>query len=174
MQRKVLLLLLLILIPHLSYSRKDTLWRFGLETGFSISYSGFSQNVCLVAQSGKNTIYLGPRINLTQSYLPERGVWGLSIGIRHNFIRSNTIKSFLNIDYQNTFMRPHLQESSFNSIHEFNYSYGFFYRINSNINIGNMIGFGRYWEIYKGHFNSNALLFSGYSGLIRAIIQYEF
>ena len=157
--------------------RKDTFINVGLETGSSLSYSGFNHNISILIISEKNSFYAGPKISLTNFYLPFQSFWGINTGIRHDFARTQKLKAFFNIDYQNMLIRTSRisgDKRKFNTIHEINFSYGIQYNILKKISVGNSIGFGRYFEFYNDFTQNRRVIFKGYSGLLKLFVQYEF
>ena len=157
--------------------RKDTVINVGLETGSSLSYSGFNHNISILIMSEKNSFYAGPKISLTNFYLPFQSFWGINTGIRHDFAQLQKLKTFFNIDYQNMLIRTARisgVKRKFNTIHEINFSYGIQYQIFKKISVGNSIGFGRYFEFYNDLTQNRRLIFKGYNGLLKLFVQYEF
>jgi hypothetical protein len=170
----LLAVLFMLFFPIMKGERK---FLPGIESGTSLSYSGFSQNLLLTIRSEKNLFYLGPRTSLTQQYLTGIEVYGINTGIRHHFANTGNLFSFFSIDYQNSFLRPYNFDKNarkLNSLHEFNFSYGISYRIFPKLSLANSIGFGRYLEIFQDLNRDIPKYFQGYSGLIKAFIIYEF
>lgn len=155
---------------------RDTTWRWALETASSLSYSGFNQSLVVIITSDKNSIYFGPKISLSNYYLPLYSIYGINSGIRSTFAQSGRLKAFFNLDYQNSFSKTNKPSKTikFNTIHEFNFSYGIHYNFSEQFSIGNSIGFGRYLEFYNDIKENRKIIFQGYSGLLKFFIQYEF
>jgi hypothetical protein len=168
--------LILNLLSITICAENDTLWKVGIETSTSISYSGLNQILAATINYKENTFYIGPKISLSQSYLPGRGIWGSNAGISHIIASKGKTNAFINVDYQNSIMKPFegVNSSKYNFIHEVNFSYGIQFRFIRHLLIGNQIGFGRYWEIYHDLNSKKTFFYRGYSGLIKVIIHYEF
>jgi hypothetical protein len=152
-------------------------WKPGIETGTSLSYSGFNQHFAATVSSGNNSFYAGPKFSLTNAYLPGKSIFGIGSGVRHVFARTGNLAAYFSLDYQGAFFRPQNAPADYsknNSVHEFNFSYGVFFNIAYGFKAGNSIGFGRYIEIFNNPVNENQVVFRGYSGLLRILILYEF
>lgn len=171
------LLFLFLLFPIVkANAARDTTLRLGIETASSLSYSGFNQSLTILITSEKNSIYFGPKISLSNYYLPLFSIYGINSGIRSTFAQSGQLKAFFNIDYQNSLSNTNSpsKKIKFNVIHEFNFSYGINYNLSKHCSLGNSIGFGRYLEFYNDIDENRKIIYQGYSGLLKIFIQYEF
>ncbi|HET6245708.1 MAG: hypothetical protein H0V01_04160 [Bacteroidetes bacterium] len=147
-----------------------------METALFLSYTGFNQSLVILIKSEKNSFYLGPKISLSNYYMPLSSIWGINMGIRHDFAQAGTLKAFFNIDYQNSLFRPNgfSEKIKYNIIHEFNASYGLHYNLFKGLSIGNSIGFGRYLEFYHDIIENRKNIYQGYSGLLKIHMNYDF
>ncbi|MDQ3192772.1 MAG: hypothetical protein M3Q58_14350 [Bacteroidota bacterium] len=171
-----LLIALFILIDVKANAQRDTTLRLGIECSPSLSYTGFNQSFAFLIKKRKNSLYLGPKVSLSNYYLPLYSLWGINGGIRHNFVNAGRVNCYFNIDYQNTLYRTNraTDKVKFNSIHEFNFSYGINYNFFKKFHIGNSIGFGRYLEFYHDTVENRKVIYQGYGNLFKLFIQYEF
>ena len=178
----VLVFLFILEIHPVSWAqtRPDSiaLWKYGLETGGSISFTGLNLKMNFLMSKGPNEWYVGPKLVLSDIYLPTQGPWGLIVGYRRNLLNNKRLKSFVNLDYQITFLKLYnplnLPVSGMNNIHELFLTYGFQYQLNPHISVGQFIGGGGVLEksIDISEQKTNRVL--GYSGVFGLFVNYTF
>lgn len=68
----------------------------------AVSYSGLNAYFNLGLAYKKHSIYAGPKMVLTKSYIPGRTLWGVNAGYFFSLMQQNRWNTSLNLDYQNT------------------------------------------------------------------------
>jgi len=150
----------------------------GIELGTGLSYSGIQTNLAFVGFYKGNEFYLGPKITVTNAYLPQNGPWGIQGGYRRILISKEKLTSFVNLDYQLAFRKPYnptqLVVNTWNRIHEFHLHYGFTFKVFNRFYIGNQIGIGAYLEKNIDLIEDIQRSFSGFSSQFKLFFQYRF
>ena len=59
-----------------------------VEAFFAVGYTGFSQFLGPTVTMGNSEFYLGPKVNLDNTYLPGHTHMGLAAGYRQFYVRS--------------------------------------------------------------------------------------
>ena len=161
-----------------SLSNIDSLWKYGVEAGSILSFTGVNLRVNFLMIKNKNEFYIGPKLAISDSYLPLKGPWGLSAGYRRNVLEKERWKSFVNLDYQIVFIKPYnprnLEVNGINTIQELFIAYGFEFRIAKDFTIGQLIGGGGFLEktIDVSEGKTNRIV--NYSGLLSFFVNYTF
>ena len=121
---------------------------------------------------------MGPKITLSDSYLPSRGPWGIHAGYRRLLPGQSKWRTFATLEYQVVFLEPrnpnNLDINGKNEIHELFFSYGIQYQIWKNLIIGNSIGAGVYFERFIDSLTGNRNTYNGFDGQVRLFAQYSF
>ena len=121
---------------------------------------------------------MGPKISLSDSYLPSQGPWGVHAGYRLLLPGQSKLRSFTSLEYQVVFLTPHnpnnLDIKGTNKIHEIHFSYGIQYRVWKNLVIGNSMGAGVYFERFINTLTGNRNSYDGFDGQFRLFAQYAF
>ena len=90
MKSILLCLCLCWVVGHQSLAQVEkTNPKWAAAGGSSLSWSGIDLSVRFVwCESRQNVFYIGPRLLVTNSYLPVEGPWGLVVGYRRNVLHS--------------------------------------------------------------------------------------
>lgn len=143
----------------------------GTELSSSLTYAGLSSALLYNFSIQKHRIYGGPRLLLSDSYLPFRGPFGGRIGYQYIVLQNERWRSGAGIDYQFVLSRPFRSDDGLQSIHEYHVSYGFSFRLLKRWWINTDLGAGFYLEELGT--KSNRQSFTGFSNLINLSVRYE-
>ena len=150
----------------------------GIELGSGFSYTGLNVNLAYTLAWGDNTAFIGPKITVSDSYLPTEGPWGIHAGYRRLLPGQSRFRTFASFDYQVVFLEPYnpnnLEVKGKNEIHELFISYGIQYRVWENLIIGNSMGAGIYIERFIDVVAGGNNTYDGFNGLFRFFAQYSF
>lgn len=150
----------------------------GIELGSAFSYTGLNVNLAYTLAWGDNTAFVGPKITISDSYIPSEGPWGIHLGYRRLLPGQSKFRTFASVDYQLVFLEPYNPNgkdvNGKNEIHELFLSYGIQYRFWKNLIIGNSMGAGVYIERFIDSITGNKRFYNGYNGQIRLFAQYSF
>lgn len=153
-------------------------FRSGFELGGAFCYTGLNMNLAYSLAWRENTFFLGPKITLSDSYIPTRGPWGIHAGYRRLFPGEGNFRTFVSFDYQLVFLEPfnsnNFNVNGKNEIHELLLSYGIQLRVWKNLIIGNSIGAGVYFERFAVSISDSKNTFEGFNGQFRLFAQYSF
>jgi hypothetical protein len=126
----------------------------------------------------ENTIFAGPKITISDSYLPSKGPWGIHVGYRRLLPGLSKWRAFATFEYQLVFLEPYdpndLDIKGKNEIHEFFLSYGIQYLVWRNLIIGNSMGAGVYVERFIDTLTGSKNSYDGFNGQFRLFAQYSF
>ncbi|MEM7102496.1 MAG: hypothetical protein AAF502_05125 [Bacteroidota bacterium] len=137
----------------------------------SLSYTGFNFSLGVTAEKDKFSIYVGPKLTLSDSYLVTDGPFGFSSSF---FFfpngRDRKFSSFINFDYQVNFQKAFCPTGTCsrktNFTHEYNLGYGFVYQV-KRVGLMNAINIGRYSENFYNQLTQQRFKNSGYNTLIK-------
>jgi hypothetical protein len=118
--------------------------------GGTYSFVGYSTYATFGLNWKRHQFYLGVRNVISKSYLFYTGPIGGKLGWNYIISENPKSKSFLNIDYQNSYNRAYNPRSIFkdklNSVHEVFFSNGLDCRLSDRLWVGEKIGVGFYHE----------------------------
>lgn len=170
---------LLCLWPLLAIAQPEEpvkTWRWGLEWSSSLSYTGLGSGLTGQWQQGRHLAYAGPRLLVSDSYVPGQGPWGLQLGYQYHWVREGRWQSFVNIDYQLSWYQPYnpqqLPVSGRNRVHEFHLAYGIQYQLGPPLYLGSTLGVGGYLEQLLDVRENQRRSYRGYSNLLRLFVRY--
>lgn len=89
-----------------------------LSVAGGISRSGINTYVTLGTSFGRHTLYIGPKLVVSQTYLPGTLVWGGTAGYTYGILAQRRWATQFNLDYQNAIYPSALAPSQTNYIHE--------------------------------------------------------
>ena len=147
--------------------------RFGVEAAPFISFAGLNFNLAATAQMGKHEFYLGPKWVLSDTYLIERGPWGIDLGYRWNLAPDQKLRGFFNIEYQTAFLRP-AGNGLKTTIQELHGGYGFQLAMGDHWNLGNSIGLGGVRKQSRVAGSEETYGLTGFSFLLKFFVNYQF
>lgn len=75
----------------------------GVAAGFS--HTGYHLSLLVPIHYGNHAAYGGPKLLLTESYLPYRNVWGIHMGYAYRILDQQRWKGDVALDYQCSFYR---------------------------------------------------------------------
>lgn len=138
----------------------------------SFSYSGLNLGLTVdVAYKGIQ-VYAGPKIALSRSYTLANGPWGLACGGNYTFNPGDRLRHSVHFDYFWTYFGRKGYPGD--HLHEFFASYGLSYRVVKGFYVGNTLGLGFYEESGWLDLQQTRRHFSGYNGLVKVLLGYEF
>ncbi len=180
--RKSILIIFLIfsfwLIIAAQEDSKTSNLKSGIELGSGFSYTGLNVNLAYTLAWGNNTAFLGPKITVSDSYIPTKGPWGIHAGYRRLLPGQSKFRSFASFDYQVVFLEPYnpndLDVKGKNETHELFLSYGIQYQVWKNLILGNSIGTGAYIERFIDTVTGDKKNYNGFNGQFRFFAQYSF
>jgi len=118
--------------------------------GGTYSYVGYSAYLAFGLNWKRHQFYLGIRNVFSETYLFYTGPIGGKLGWNYLLSENKNSKSFINIDYQNSYNRAYNPRSIFkdklNSVHEIFISNGLDFKISERFWIGEKMGVGMYQE----------------------------
>jgi hypothetical protein len=143
-----------------------------------LTYTGYHSAIGIEYQRSRHTVYLGPKISLTNNYLLAKQPFGGILGYRYYFLKEEKrFKGFINLDYQlfiyKAFKGQQVKSTKENFIHEINISYGAEFRLTERISLGNSIGIGKYFESYFNYRSEKRFKYDGYNALVRLYFKYD-
>ena len=151
---------------------------FGIQSGFSVSFSGYSVSLAAVYKLAYHDFFLGPTLSVSNSYLPGKGPWGINTGWRYTYANHKSVGAFILVDYRNSFYRPYdpynLRPQIYNSIHEINLALGFKWQFVPEWYFKAAIGTGIYYEKSHDIVGNRLVAHSGYSDLLKATFMKQF
>jgi hypothetical protein len=158
---------------------KATHLKSGIELGSAFCYSGLNINLdYTLSWKENNTISVGPKFTISDSYQFSRGPWGIHAGYRRLLSGQSKFRTFAALEYQVEFVKPYnpnnLDVNGLNEIHELHFSYGIQYRIWKNLIIGNSMGGGVYIERFFESITGDKKSYDGYNGQFRLFAHYSF
>jgi hypothetical protein len=146
--------------------------------GGTYSYVGYSAYLTLGLNRNRHQFYLGVRNVVSKSYLFYTGPIGFKLGWNYLLSENKNTKSFINIDYQNSYNRAYNPRSIFkdklNSVHEIFISNGLDYKISERFWIGEKIGVGMYQENLNNLSLGTKLRNFGFNVFVGLHIRYDF
>lgn len=149
----------------------------GIETGVALSYSGLHSNIAFLLKNKKNEYYVGLKLNLSDSYLLQKGPFGIQLGYRRTVIAVSKFSSSVSLDYQlvqtalyNALMIDVQKKNWLNELH---LSYGLAYRLSKKLWIGSSFGFGLYIESNYDLRNAVRNRYIGTSNMLRIYANYD-
>lgn len=150
---------------------------WGVQTGFTISFFGYSVFAGATYRAGQSEFYAGPVLSISNSYLLTKGPWGVNAGWRYNFAKWKYLNSNILVDYRNAFFKPFnaqvTESKKKNSVHELNFAYGIKWEFTKSWYAGNYIGTGLYYESTYDLSEQKRFGNYGYSGLIKFLLMKE-
>lgn len=153
MHRKHLISFLLLLTVSQGYGREQGRHVYadvGIAAGFA--HTGYHTSLLFPVHWGKHTAYAGPRILLTESYLPFRSIWGVHAGYNYRVLQQERWQADAGIDYQCSFYKPYSLggNNRNNRVQEIYFLLGLAYRVRpeSRIRIKLQLGSGLYADTW--------------------------
>ena len=150
-------------------------WKIASLNG--LSHTGLSTSLCIGYEHNRWKIFAGPRLALSEAYLPSEGPWGAAVSWQ--LMTSATEKkfySFFNTDYQVTFQRSFCSgsdcEQKTNYTQEFSAGYGMGWKISPSFDLFNAVYFGFYREDFYNFREDNRFTNYGFNSLIRVGLSY--
>ena len=172
-------LLFLFNLRVLAQSDSDKV-KTSLIIGSTITITGPGTQLTTLVTFKNTSFYAGPRFSFN-SYTFKEGFWGIKAGARQTIITAERFNFFINLDYENLFIKPKLPErygpAKFNVIHELNLCYGFEWKImpSSNMWLGSDLGCGIFVERDRDLIDKEMIYqFSGYSRIFEIYLRYQF
>lgn len=152
--------------------------KIGVELGFALSYSGLNTNAAFLLKNKKNEYYLGLKLVLSDSYLLQKGPFGIQLGYRRTTVAAKKWSSSLGLDYQLTQTALYnplaIDIKKKNWLNELHLSYGLAYQLSKKVWIGSSFGFGLYIESNYDLRNAIRNRYIGTSNMLRIYANYEF
>lgn len=145
--------------------------RFAIEGGTFFSFTGLNVSLASTIILGDHEFYLGPKWVLSDTYLLNRGPWGIDLGYRWNMVQRNKIQGFANLEYQAAFLRP-AGNGSKTVVQEMHGAYGLQWKLSDKLKIGNSIGLGGVVEKSK-LLNGTTYRLDGFSFLFKLFLNYR-
>jgi hypothetical protein len=171
----------LFMLPFFASHAQDEapgLRSWGAQSSFIISFTGYSVTVAAAYKVAYHEFYLGPALSLSNSYLPDKGPWGVNTGWKYNYASHKKVGAFVMIDYLNSFYRPYdplkLKPKLLNSIHEFNLAMGIKWQFIPFWYFNAAIGTGVFYERNHDIIGDQIVNHSGYSNLLKATFLKQF
>ena len=178
MRLKLLSFLLFVATSTKGQDEAPGLRAFGIQSNFSVSFSGYSVSLAAVYKVAYHDFFLGPTLSISNSYLPGKGPWGVHSGWKYTYASHKSVGAFILVDYRNSFYRPYdpykLKPSLYNSIHEINLALGFKWQFVPEWYFKAAIGTGVYYEKSHDIIGDKLITHSGYSDLLRATFLKQF
>ena len=155
-------------------------WRYFVSTSAVLSFSGINSNITAEIGKGRHFYYIGPKISLADQYLPSTAPLGFVTGYRFVFLkerRPGTFNFFFNLDYQLQYHKAFRSSANlpkrYNALHELNAGYGLQYHISKRFTIANVLGYGRYLEVFKNPKTNSSIKFDGYNRMLKVQLIYN-
>lgn len=171
MMIRSLFLITAVLIVSKLHAQEQERFLYGIQTQTTLSFTGWRQSLNFSFTAGKNQIYAGPGMSISDAYFPTQTSLGWQLGysriIEHDHQWFSTAGIRLQSLYgaKNTEVRPQTYEAFLN--------YGFGYRIGK-LEIVNTMGFGGYLErFYNTGFREKQTI-EGYNFILNLTIGYTF
>lgn len=178
MREILLIIILFVATVSMAQDEAPGLRAFGVQSSFSVSFSGYSLSLAAVYKHAYHDFFLGPVLSVSNSYLPGKGPWGINTGWGYTYANHKSVGAFILVDYRNSFYRPYdpykLRPQTYNSIHEFNLALGFKWQFVSQWYFNAAIGTGIYYEKSHDIVDDRLVTHSGYSDLLRATFMKQF
>lgn len=174
----ILILFQTILLKGQDNNKKNKT-QFGVSGSANYSFSGISIIPTFDLVINNHLIYLGPKFLTSINYLPNKGIWGMNIGYRHEFrnTEGKKLSFFFLTDYQiistKSFSRINDSKKR-NYYHELFLGYGMQLRFFDHLYLGNTMGVGAHMEVFNNVDLSLKETFLGYNNLFRIFIHYRF
>ncbi len=107
-----------------------------IAAGFS--HTGYHTSLLFPVHYGRHTVYAGPKILLTESYLPFRNIWGIHAGYAYRVLQQGRWQADAGVDYQCSFYKPYsiTGNNRYNRVQEIYFLLGLAYRIRPEGRIG--------------------------------------
>ncbi|MBS1689893.1 MAG: hypothetical protein JSS96_14285 [Bacteroidetes bacterium] len=127
----------------------------GISAASSFTYTGINSYLLLDARLGRHDLYAGPKIVLSDSYLPYKAIMGYDVGYNFFALTNARLSALVNLDYQISYYDPYNPNkvdiaNRKNAINELFLSLGINYRLSrkSRFSVGLNLGTGVFLEKY--------------------------
>ncbi len=145
----------------------------------SLSYTGFNIALGVGIHHPKWTLFLGPKLSLTQSALPAEGASGVATNFRYFPTgKEQRWNGFINLDYQLQLSSPDCRFASCEEktayTHEYSAGYGLLWKTSEKIHIANSINLGLYNRNLYNHYLNVRENFGGYNTVFRLSVYHLF
>lgn len=132
MQQKYLITFLCLLAVCQGYGReqgKHVHADAGIAAGFT--HTGYHASLLFPVHYGRHSVYAGPKILPTESYLPYRNIWGIHAGYGYRVLEAGRWYTDAGVDYQCSFYKPYsvMHSNRYNRVQEIYLLLGLAYRL---------------------------------------------
>lgn len=152
----------------------------GISASSSFTYTGINSYLLLDANVGKHDIYAGPKLVISDSYIPYKAIMGYDLGYNYLLLSNGRLSALINLDYQISYYDPYNPNrvdiaNKKNTINELFVSFGISYRLSrkSRFAITLSLGTGAFLEKYYDVVELNRNITTGLSQMARIGIRYN-
>lgn len=172
---------LLSVLPAAAQEKAPGVRNVVLGAGLSsaISYTGINAYALADVQLGRHAFYAGPKLVLSDNYLPGKSSYGYDAGYSYTAFASRHWVSTAGVDFQSSYYTPfnakYFKEVKKNTVNELTFSLGMAYvfdksgRLSLGLNLGTGMFFERYQDLGQGTTNTN----SGLTQMVRLNLHYN-
>ena len=147
------------------------------EFGQSLSYTGINAHLLGGTTIKDFEVYLGPKFIISDQYLITDQVVSINAGTRYIVLSGEKWKAYFNFDFNITWMeaydRYNTSSGKYNTLSEYYFGYGLSYRLNKSFSIGNIMGYGKYVEVFNNIGQNSTEEYSGMTGMFKLFIRYD-
>lgn len=173
----ILLAALCTSVQAQSHSSNFTL---GISASSSFTYTGINSYLLLDANLGKHDIYAGPKLVISDSYLPYQAIMGYDVGYDYIILSNSRLSALINLDYQVSYYDPYNPNNvdianRKNTVNELFVSLGISYRLGRKSRFAAVLslGTGAFVEKYYDVVALNKNITTGLSQMARVGIRYN-
>jgi len=152
----------------------------GISPATSFTYTGINSYLLVDASLGKHDLYAGPKVVLSDSYLPYKAIMGYDIGYNFFVLTNGRLSALVNLDYQISYYDPYNPNKvdlpgKKNTINELFFSLAVNYRLSkkSRFSIWLSLGTGAFLEKYYDVVALDKNINTGLSQMARVGIRYN-
>jgi len=152
----------------------------GISPATSFTYTGINSYLLVDASLGKHDLYAGPKVVLSDSYLPYKAIMGYDIGYNFFVLTNGRLSALVNLDYQISYYDPYNPNkvdiaNRKNTVNELFLSLGINYRLSrkSRFSLSLNLGTGAFLEKYYDVVELNKNITTGLSQIARLGIRYN-
>ena len=156
-------------------------WHYAVGTAGVLAFSGVNANITAEAAYKRHTLYIGPKMSVADAYLPSTAPFGFTAGYKF-FINTEPgitgkFDFFVFLDYQLEYHKAFRGNDNlpkrYNTLHELNAGYGLQYNISDKLAVNNVLGFGRYQEVFRNPRTGTEAKFDGWNRMVRVQLLYK-
>ena len=178
--KQICAILFVALAPGAQAQNNSGNFTLGISTSSSFTYTGINSYLLIDVNLGKNDIYAGPKLVISDSYIPYKAILGYDIGYNYILLSNGQLSALINLDYQVSYYDPYNPNNvdianRKNTVNELFISLGISYRLSRKSRFAAVLylGTGAFLEKYYDVVELNKNITTGLSQMARIGVRYN-